>query len=656
MIKGFIKDCDNLRIEASLYYNKNDKIVKSIFGGLLSIIIMMLILSGGSYFFHQFISRENFTLVSNSAVKSDINYKDFSKIPFMTRLSGRHFNLYPEGYYYTKLRLFNTKLGSSSQTFKDYQLEPCDINKGELATKKEIFSAIEDINTYLCPVYNGDNFELRGIYGSTDYSFGLLHFYFCVNDEKVGRTNCADFDEIKKAFGGTFVDFITISNSINHYDSVPYQEQIYKARIPSSSTIFKRIWLYYQRTIYKTDYGYIFESIHYDTIFSIKEYSADIDLREFKDNFFLGLTFVNHENTITYTKSYMKAPTLLANIGGIIRWLTLIGYILNYPIAVNLFKLSLINTIYDKENSYGKIEQISSYPYSTTERFEIENKKLNKNTENKNKQINANNQSINYGDTINNNLISIQNMQNASKSVNKNNLNILNNNYIDYNINKNNIHDNLREMIRKNSNNTNNDIKFFQNVAKNSITINKPNIMNDNNRKNPIKKTLNNRNSSLGRMTTENTKTVLTRNIFKLSFLNMLDPFQIYLNKTKKEQYIRRLKQAEECLNINNLITNFKELSLIKSILFEENQLILLDNLNKLDPDLNKMTIAYNNIMTKEHQLKKFINKDTNKDNNKEQNDEIEDNKYSKSYINYDNNKTLEERNLNSKLINLVDF
>lgn len=665
MIKSFIKDCDNQGIEASLYYNKNDKIVKSIYGGILSILIMLLILAGGSFFFYQFVTRENFTLVSNSAVINDVNYKDFSKIPFMIRLAGKNGLLYPKGYYYVKMKAYNNVPGTP-QTSKNYAMEPCDINKEYFAEKKELFKSTINFENYLCPVFEKDEFELRGIYGSADYSFIVLAFFFCVNNEVTGITGCVDFNHIMKTFEDTYVDFISITNSIDHYNAIPYEEKLYQVRIPTSDTIFKRIWLYYERLIYKTDTGYLFESINTDTIFSIKKYSEDIDLREFSNNIFLIFTFVNYESTTTYTKSYMKAPTLLANIGGIIKGLTLIGYILNYPIAVNLFNLSLINTIYDKENSFEKIHQRNSFsPPDNNNRLGIQNNDL----QAKKVEVSiVNAPSINIADTVNNNLISIQN---ANLLQNRNNFNTLNNNYMSNSANHNILRDNnnSNSMIKNNNSNNRHD-NFLNREAKRNVnnyisyseTLDNKNEdnLNSNYSKNLNTKKLpsikkQHSSSNFSKFTSE--KTILKRNTFTLSCLNMLDPFQICLNSKKKKQYLNRLKQAQECLNINNLITNFQELNLIKYVLFEENQLVLLENLNRLNPDLEKMTIAYNNIISKEYQINKIqSDKNINYNNNNNSNNDIEDVKYIKSYVDYNNNKTLDEKNLNSKLISLVDF
>eukprot|EP00340_Litonotus_pictus_P004089 CAMPEP_0170535206 /NCGR_PEP_ID=MMETSP0209-20121228/98300_1 /TAXON_ID=665100 ORGANISM="Litonotus pictus, Strain P1" /NCGR_SAMPLE_ID=MMETSP0209 /ASSEMBLY_ACC=CAM_ASM_000301 /LENGTH=227 /DNA_ID=CAMNT_0010835817 /DNA_START=853 /DNA_END=1533 /DNA_ORIENTATION=+ len=46
----------------------------------------------------------------------------------------------------------------------------------------------------------------------------------------------------------------------------------------------------------------------------------------------------------------MKAQTLIANIGGIMEGLSVLGIIVSYPISYSLYTINLVNTIYNKEN------------------------------------------------------------------------------------------------------------------------------------------------------------------------------------------------------------------------------------------------------------------------------------------------------------------
>lgn len=320
-IQSKIKKSDYLGIQASLIFEENDKNVKSLFGGILSIIIVILIVLGGGYFFLNFITRQDFTLVSNSSQNFQVVHNKINELPFMIRLSNSYSKIYPNNYYHMKMKLFSFDESiSDEQVSIDISMEECRSDLDLFKNYYDIFKDISNFNSYYCPKWDSV-YDLYGVYGSTYFRYILIYISYCSNeDPSIKNVVCEDYNVIYSELESTYIDFITLTNSIDHYNQKPNKIDIYKSRIPASITVFKRIFLSLQKIIYHTDVGYIFESNKNKEFYKIPKYSVDIDLRKENDNSFIWFTIINHEYTITYKRSYKKAQTLLANIGGIINY------------------------------------------------------------------------------------------------------------------------------------------------------------------------------------------------------------------------------------------------------------------------------------------------------------------------------------------------
>lgn len=361
VIKKLIVKSDILGVEAGLYANDQNKSIKTLFGGFISLIIILLITAATSLFTYKFLNRSNFDLISNTKEGNEILIKQFNKVPFLLRVSADKGVILPLNFFNFTIAYsaFDVETGSNQKvTF--LSMKTCDIHNDQIFKdspyfKTELFSNITNVNTFLCPVWKEDK-DLFGVYGSTHYSYIIIFISSCkgsnINDN--GYSECADINTINDSLGSVYLDFITVTNQIDHYSSVPNKEHLYQARIPISNSIFKRIWFYYDSITYSTDGGYIFEHSSEINFFKVNSYSVDVDMRNVEASGFAWITIVNNPSTIKYERGYMKAQTLLANVGGIIKGLTLLGFILNYPIANNIFNMNLINNIYDIKYSFVK--------------------------------------------------------------------------------------------------------------------------------------------------------------------------------------------------------------------------------------------------------------------------------------------------------------
>jgi hypothetical protein len=552
---SWIIEADVLGVEASLYSKNGSKQNKNLFGGIISILMTMLIFGGSIFFVSQFFDRSQISLISNFDEDPNVSLEKFNNLPLMVRLSGNMNAVIPDNHY--KIRFFALTFDEnqgSTQTAFPVTMKKCDVEKIE---KKEIFKSIKDIDSYFCPEWD-KAFDLYGIYGSTNFTYAIMFFSPCVNSPE-----CADKTSVYSSLSSSYFDYITLTNTIQHYSPDPNYEYVYKGRIAVSSSIYKRIWVYFEKIIYITDIGYIFEEKTTKVFNNVKEYSVDVDLRNVTDTDFLWVTFLNYSSTTSFTRSYMKAQALLANIGGIIKGLSICGMIITFPIASNLANQDIINSVYDKNSSFN-VE---------TERTDKDSNNLkNMNYYDCNSIRKRSMSKLTNSDMGNVNVNKKENPKNSfdnCKSLSENNL-ITNSNELKK-LNKLNIkHEKEKILAAVDKNKVNNYISLAKNENSNQ------------------EQDLNYK------------KLVFSKTEFKFNYFNLIDPFQLCLNKDKKIVYNERLNKAYRLLNRDNLLASIQELNSLKEVVFDEVQLEYFDNLFKQESNATVLSRCFESIFREE--------------------------------------------------------
>lgn len=628
-IYKFIQSSDILGVNASLFTDKNYSSHKNFFGGFLSISVFLLIFSGSIFFLKEFFKREQLNLIAGFVDDLKIINKNFNDMSLMFRVSGDRGSLYPEGYYFIKAE-FNEYDASISSTQKVtyLKIEKCSLSKN-FKDREAMFDVYKDTaSDFYCINWEDIKFDLTGSYGkSSKFSYMAIYFFNCHHEENPNPETCADKDLVDVGLMESYVDLVTVSNSIDHYSTVPNTEILYKARIPVSNSVFKRIWLSFQAVEYTTDFGLIFESLSEDFFFKIKGYTIDLDLRVGYP--FVYLTIVNDVEKLTFIKTYMKAPTLLANIGGIIKGLTLIGTVLNYSISKNLNNLEIINTLYTNESllkiykidrmvSKTSLKKLQTYSNNPNSNFDGRVNELNdkfklNNNGNSAQYNNLKQESIRDGDSLNRiDKISIDDInknlmaQNNLGSINrKMNDDTTQKGLVNMNNNQNNFQA-LNENQKINSKIKIKDASKQKHIVNNYVKDNK-NINDSSNKDSGSENNKNfNRDNSIfnneGQLNVSNAKASTYNNIskkeityaniirkkFTLSYLQHLDPILICLNSSDKKKHLNVLHKAHEYLNHRNLIKTFQEYSYLKRIILDEHQNSILDNIFNVSDDNNQ--------------------------------------------------------------------
>jgi hypothetical protein len=317
-MKKLIRECDTFGQKVELFVNGESKF-KSLFGGMLWILTLLMIGAASGYFLSKFFNRDESTTITNTVFSNDVNY-DLHKIPIMMRLSNSLLQVRPdwEKIWNVKLKIWHGGVNETdplkrlTQYPTDFDLETCDLNKhfGEWAY---LFRNISDLDTYICPNMRNQSEPIYGVYGDVRKPFSYYNFYFHRCAE-----NCIDSKVMNSYLSNTFMDMRTVDFSTDSNSIVPNSAFVRAERFAVSHTVWRRIWLYAQKVMFTSDFGYVFEDKSSEVYFQHGISRSDVDMRDKKleqvPNTFLMLTILNNPSQLHFSRSYLKAQQFLANV------------------------------------------------------------------------------------------------------------------------------------------------------------------------------------------------------------------------------------------------------------------------------------------------------------------------------------------------------
>jgi len=210
----------------------------------------------------------------------------------------------------------------------------------------------------------------------------------CRNDSD--NNICAEAEEVEKYLSGAYFDFRTINHNVESLHIKPFETLASGERFAISNSVFKRIWMSLKTVNYTSDFGYILEDKSLESFYIINGFVNEVDMRETNrgtvPGSFLWMTVLNLKSTITYHRTYMKAQNFLANVGGIIKGISVIGLVLNYIISNRLYSLHLINHLPEvKYRVFDEYSEEAKMNYSRMASVQVERSKSIENNQPSNK-------------------------------------------------------------------------------------------------------------------------------------------------------------------------------------------------------------------------------------------------------------------------------
>jgi hypothetical protein len=389
-MRNLFRAIDIFKTPIKITYKRNPSYA-TLFGAFISIIVLILIILLAVFFSRNIYKRINPYIVYQEETLMHYPYIPITEHNFTMGIKIIDETMQPwskekiEGY----LEIKPMYLSFINGTFEIINLpyKPCE----------EVYSNIANITINsdnfigaMCPY----NFSFP-IFGNPDTGdFGALTnlVYTCMNSTKNPEKVCKSTQEIQDSMRNTQFKILYFDNILYAND---YNQPLHK--ITSAYWdfldygVFKNIEFYFKSVTIDTDDGVIFENMNtqYGSLFDSKLNQKSL-LRSVNPELPLFQIDIKVINQRVYCKRiYEKIQNVLANMGGMIKVLMTVGFIIIYLINRTVIQFDMVNDFYDYSEIYQsdikKVKEIREMAKAGV-RYSIikNNKKNNKKGNNKN--------------------------------------------------------------------------------------------------------------------------------------------------------------------------------------------------------------------------------------------------------------------------------
>ncbi len=347
---GLIKKIDFLYQEAHFTFNKNGDIgIKTVFGGILSLITILLSIFVSFYFILRLLLKKDATVIFSTKQEWNINLLYSYKLPFLFRLSNAvSYPLNDLKIYDVKVNIWynipNLNENITVQQFTNLTFKKCNIYQ-HFNDYKKYFINEKDLESFFCLDPRDENLTLFGIYGDIN-PFSLLHFDFFICNNETMKNECLSKEDIKKILDDAYIDLRYINFNVESNKKNVKSISIKSERIPISYSVYKRLWINFKTIEFISNSGLIFSRKTKEIFHQFSNLRIDTDLRDIDNGIlpgnFFSLTFSLNGEVSVFNKHYLKLQNVLATIGGLIKAITFFSHMLNYYNARNSYYKTII--------------------------------------------------------------------------------------------------------------------------------------------------------------------------------------------------------------------------------------------------------------------------------------------------------------------------
>lgn len=253
------------------------------------------------------------------------------------------------------------------------------------------------LNNTDCFGMEQDDVILGGNFGQEYFSQIQIILSKCKNGTSPGIV-CRPPEEIDKIINGGFLQMYYIDkyvdvNNLTH----PFVNFFFNYFNILDSKMQKRTSFFLQKTDVYTDEGFLLENINNETKYTFDRSEERVLTANDEKIIVFNLAISN--NNMVYIRNYMKLQDLAAMIGGILKFLLLVGDLLNYKFSEYKMYEHMVNSLFNVKSS---VEGIKNPIINVSNIFII----------NKSSQC-----QMNSNIHLQNNLFSIMNKQKAKNDV-----------------------------------------------------------------------------------------------------------------------------------------------------------------------------------------------------------------------------------------------
>jgi hypothetical protein len=194
---------------------------------------------------------------------------------------------------------------------------------------------------------------LDQVFGSIKgFNFFSLFSRICTNNSAFNQT-CHDQSKIQRNLAGMLLNVKFPEYTFNHSNiNNPGNLYLRSDIIPVGPSVFKKEIYTIRQVEYISDFGFIQESKTTQNYYYLSEYKESTDLSPGSNNLrtFVYVQISMDPKSDSYLRIFMKAQTLLANIGGLIKGVLTCCEILTTLFLWELYYIDLISALFNVNN------------------------------------------------------------------------------------------------------------------------------------------------------------------------------------------------------------------------------------------------------------------------------------------------------------------
>ncbi|KAL4478684.1 hypothetical protein ABPG74_006919 [Tetrahymena malaccensis] len=358
-IDGAIKGIDIYGVPVGVNFN-NNQIHRTSFGALISACIFIVIVIQCYYSGLDLKSKTNPQVITSEQYVSTPERMVFDKVQQVIMMG---FSTISSQYIYdpsiiqasattaTVKKVFNetTQQYDTVTQKTSLKIRPCTTNDVKVEKLQSFFSKLPLSNLFCFD--DNQQVIVEGDYSGDSYSRVDVSFNQCVNSTKVGSVVCKPQKAIDKVLSN--INFLVyMMDKIldpSNYET-PFDYQGINLQVQATNQQSQNYIAYFENYYIESDVGLISKDIQRlrDFIFA----GTDTTVLYNNPSLVMQFSMKPYKNKqILMQRSYMKLTDLLAQIGGVLKFLTVFGFIMCHPYAKLNLTQDLINSVFDCEEN-----------------------------------------------------------------------------------------------------------------------------------------------------------------------------------------------------------------------------------------------------------------------------------------------------------------
>jgi hypothetical protein len=240
------------------------------------------------------------------------------------------------------------------RTIKYLETEPCDFNTN-LNNYKEWFTGV-NVSKFNCVKQPVNSTYSLNYNADGDRQYFNMYIRRCENSTANGNfCYSPDILESKLKELNFYFDYYFPSYAYNHYNySQPLTMKPYYASFKLDISFVYIYFEYFKLLIYETDHGNVFDDYRTFTGFTYDDVSSKKDIYGLTTKVYVPNTFsviiinVNTNYADRYKRFYSKLQSIVANIGGVIKFVFFFAQLITTYITKHMMYYDISNVIIDK--------------------------------------------------------------------------------------------------------------------------------------------------------------------------------------------------------------------------------------------------------------------------------------------------------------------